>query len=157
MYRVHYFDTSEAAHDACLDDGPCIEEGDVLAILSEGVIGLASTDPIAVTLDPGALRIVRPMAMDVLLAELVHHLPVQPHFLAFVAPALPYPYPQTVVALSFDDIMLTIDAIHHRITALERRLGTLESDSAHAFFLQRSIDHLSAARKRLMRHPRPPR
>jgi hypothetical protein len=66
MYRVHYFDTSEAAHDACLDDGPCIEEGDVLAILSEGVIGLASTDPIAVTLDPGALRIVRPMAMDVL-------------------------------------------------------------------------------------------
>jgi hypothetical protein len=114
----------------------------------------------------------RPMAMDVLLAELVHgasqirravatallhHLPVQPHFLAFVAPALPYPYPQTVVALSFDDIMLTIDAIHHRITALERRLGTLESDSAHAFFLQRSIDHLSAARKRLMRHPRPPR
>ena len=72
MYRVHYFDTSEAAHDACLDDGPCIEEGDVLAILSEGVIGLASTDPIAVTLDPGALRIVRPMAMDVLLAELVH-------------------------------------------------------------------------------------
>ena len=62
-----------------------------------------------------------------------------------------------LVALSFDDIMLTIDAIHHRITALERRLGTLESDSAHAFFLQRSIDHLSAARKRLMRHPRPPR
>ena len=52
MYRVHYFDTSEAAHDACLDDGPCIEEGDVLAILSEGVIGLASTDPIAVTLNP---------------------------------------------------------------------------------------------------------
>ena len=88
---------------------------------------------------------------------LLHHLPVQPHFLAFVAPALPYPYPQTVVALSFDDIMLTIDAIHHRITALERRLGTLESDSAHAFFLQRSIDHLSAARKRLMRHPRPRR
>ncbi|MFW2854076.1 hypothetical protein ACM61V_19580 [Sphingomonas sp. TX0543] len=43
MYRVHYFDTSEAAHDACLDDGPCIEEGDVLAILSEGVIGLASS------------------------------------------------------------------------------------------------------------------
>ncbi|MFW2854614.1 hypothetical protein ACM61V_22500 [Sphingomonas sp. TX0543] len=41
MYRVHYFDTSEAAHDACLDDGACIEEGDVLAILSEGVIGLA--------------------------------------------------------------------------------------------------------------------
>jgi hypothetical protein len=112
------------------------------------------------------------MAMDTLLTELVHdacqirravaiallhHLPVQPHFLAFVAPALPYPYPQTVVALSFDDIMLTIDAIDHRITALERRLGTLESDSAHAFFLQRSIDHLSAARKRLMRHPRPPR
>jgi hypothetical protein len=172
MYRVHYFDTSEAAHDACLDDGPCIEEGDVLAILSEGVIGLASTDPIAVTLDPGALRIVRPMAMDVLLAELVHGasqirragatahqhpLPLQPQFHALVAPALPYPYPQTVVALSFDDIMLTIDAIHHRITALERRLGTLESDSAHAFFLQRSIDHLSAARKRLMRHPRPPR
>ena len=72
MYRVHYFDTSEAAHDACLDDGPCIEKGDVLAILSEGVIGLASTDPIAVTLDPGALRIVRPMAMDTLLTELVH-------------------------------------------------------------------------------------
>lgn len=172
MYRVHYFDTSEAAHDACLDDGPCIEEGDVLAILSEGVIGLASTDPIAVTLDPGALRIVRPMAMDVLLAELVHgasqirravatallhYLPVQPHFLAFVAPALPYPYPQTVVALSFDDIMLTIDAIDHRIKTLENRLGSLESDSAHAFFLQRSIDHLSSARKRLMRHPRPPR
>ena len=112
------------------------------------------------------------MAMDVLLAELVHgasqirravatallhHLPVQPHFLAFVAPALPYPYPQTVVALSFDDIMLTIDAIDHRIKTLENRLGSLESDSAHAFFLQRSIDHLSSARKRLMRHPRPPR
>ena len=38
MYRVHYFDTSEAAHDACLDDGPCIEEGDVLAILLGSVV-----------------------------------------------------------------------------------------------------------------------
>ncbi|MFW2854615.1 hypothetical protein ACM61V_22505 [Sphingomonas sp. TX0543] len=100
----------------------------------------------------GASQIRRAVA-----TALLHHLPVQPHFLAFVAPALPYPYPQTVVALSFDDIMLTIDAIHHRIKALERRLGTLESTARTPSSCNARSIISSAARKRLMRHPRPPR
>ena len=47
MHRVHYSDTSAAAYEACLDESPCIVEGDVLAVISEGVIGLASSDPLA--------------------------------------------------------------------------------------------------------------
>lgn len=93
MHRVHFYDTSEAAHDACLDDSPCIEEGDVIAILSEGVVGLASSDPLAVTMTSGALRVLRSMPTDQILREtvhdvaqwrhavelaLAHHLPVAP-------------------------------------------------------------------------------
>jgi hypothetical protein len=49
MHRVHFYDTSAAAYEACLDQSPCILEGDVLAIVPEGVIGLASTDPLGRT------------------------------------------------------------------------------------------------------------
>ena len=170
MHRVHYFDSSEQAYDACLDDAPCIEEGDIVAILSEGVIGLSSTDPVVVTLEAGALRHVRPMPMTVILTELVHdavqlrravetalrhHLPVEPHFLGFAAPVIPFPHGQTVVALTFDDIMVAVDAIGHRLSALRRRAVNAYSESAEALFLSRAVDQLVAARIRLQRHPRP--
>lgn len=96
MHRVHFYDTSAAAYEACLDQSPCILEGDVLAIVPEGVIGLASTDPLAVTIETGALRTLTPMSSARILREtthdadqwrhavelaLAHHLPIAPHFL----------------------------------------------------------------------------
>ncbi|PVE49847.1 hypothetical protein DC429_18765, partial [Arthrobacter sp. TPD3018] len=72
MHRVHYYDTSAAAYEACLDESPCIVEGDVLAVISEGVIGLASSDPLAVTIGAGALRSLAPMSSAAILRETVH-------------------------------------------------------------------------------------
>lgn len=72
MHRVHFYDSSDAAYEACLDDSPCIKEGDVLAILAEGIIGLASSYPLAVTLTTGALHGLRPMTADTVLRETAH-------------------------------------------------------------------------------------
>lgn len=54
-HAVHFFHTSGEAYDACQcrDD---IENGDVLVIVSERVVGVADTWPVAVTLEAGKLH-----------------------------------------------------------------------------------------------------
>lgn len=167
MYRVHYYDNSEAAYDACLDT-PCIEEGDVIAILSEHVIGLASSDPIAITLEHGAFRAVPAMPASRLLEELVHdrdqlrhavelalahHLPVAPHFLAFALRNVPLPVTCTVVALTLDDIMVAVDAIRHHETRLNKRAGLVDPQTSHGLFLASTLRKLATARRHLSEHP----
>lgn len=55
MHRVHHFWTSSDALNASLAEGE-VREGDVLVVVGERVVGLASTDPIAITVNAGALR-----------------------------------------------------------------------------------------------------
>ncbi len=168
MHRVHYFDTSEAAYDACLDTSPCIEEGDVIAVLGEGIIGLASIDPIAVSVTAGALRAIPAMPASALLRELVHdreqlrhavelalahHLPVAPHFLPFALRNVPLGPSQTVVALTLDDIMVTVDAIGHREKRLAMRASLVDAESAHGLFLASAQRKLATARRHLALHP----
>ena len=55
MHRVHHFWTSSDAFDASLAEGE-IRGGDVLVVVGERIVGLAFTDPIAITVNAGALR-----------------------------------------------------------------------------------------------------
>ena len=168
MHRVHYYDTSAAAYEACLDESPCIVEGDVLAIISEGVIGLASSDPLAVTIDAGALRSLAPMSSAAILREtvhdadkwrhavelaLAHHLPIAPQFLPFALRCVPLSPSQTVVALTLDDVMMAIDAIRHRETQLTKRAALIDAESSHGLFLASALCKLATARRHLERHP----
>lgn len=168
MHRVHFDDSSEAAYEACLDDSPCIQEGDVLAILAEGIIGLASSYPLAVTLTIGALHSLRPMTAETVLREtvhdadqwrhavelaLAHHLPVAPHLLAFALRCVPLPATQTVVALTLDDIMMSLDAIRHREAHLTRRAALVDAESSQGLFLTSALRKLATARRHLERHP----
>jgi hypothetical protein len=52
---AHYFDSSGEAYDACQCD-ETIQNGDVLVIASERIVGLAHTWPVTVTADHGALH-----------------------------------------------------------------------------------------------------
>ena len=168
MHRVHFYDTSAAAYEACLDQSPCILEGDVLAIVPEGVIGLASTDPLAVTIETGALRTLTPMSSARILREtthdadqwrhafelaLAHHLPIAPHFLPFALRCVPLLPSQTVVALTLDDVMMAIDAIRHRETQLTKRAALIDAESSHGLFLNSALRKLATARRHLQRHP----
>lgn len=168
MHRVHYYDTSAAAYEACLGESPCIVEGDVLAVISEGVIGLASSDPLAVTIDAGALRSLQPMSSAAILREtvhnadqwrhavelaLAHHLPIAPHFLPFALRCVPLSPSQTVVALTLDDVMMAIDAIRHRETQLTKRAALIDAESSHGLFLASALRKLATARRHLERHP----
>lgn len=80
MHRVHHFTSTRLAYDACFDD-PHVREGDVLVIAREQIVGLASSDPIAVTTGHGykTIRLPetrRPSAAgvrDVVLAALSDH------------------------------------------------------------------------------------
>ncbi|MDE2563021.1 MAG: hypothetical protein KGL48_12320 [Sphingomonadales bacterium] len=56
--RLHAFETSGNAYDACQCD-EAIAKGDTLIVLPEGVIGVAWTWPIAVTAAHGALHRVK--------------------------------------------------------------------------------------------------
>jgi hypothetical protein len=65
---VHRFDSSRDAYDAC----QCCEgvnDGDVLIIASEGVIGIADTWPFAMTQAHGSLHQVQPGTSDADLAS----------------------------------------------------------------------------------------
>lgn len=53
--RLHGFATTGNAYDACQCD-ETITKGDTLIVLSEGVVGIAWTWPIAVTANRGALH-----------------------------------------------------------------------------------------------------
>ena len=67
MHRVHHFTSTRLAYDACFDD-PHVREGDVLVIAREQIVGLASSDPIAVTTGHGYLRTIPAMSRDTLSA-----------------------------------------------------------------------------------------
>ena len=68
MHRVHYFDTSAHAFDACFEERPDLREGDVVVILAEGVeedgLGLAIMNRLRkaagyqiITLENGSLHL----------------------------------------------------------------------------------------------------
>ena len=111
MHRVHHFDTTEAAYEASLNEWD-VREGDVLVIEAERVVGLGSTDPIAITFVAGALKTIAAMTRDELLAELVHGAPeigyavdealrhgwpVAPHYLGCAGPQRCLPSSQAAV------------------------------------------------------------
>lgn len=163
MNRVHHFPTSQHAFNACFDD-PHVREGDVLVVAPEGVVALASTDPIAVTTAHSDLRSFPTMDRDRLLAELVHdahqitfaveealrhHFPVAPHFLAFAGPRHALHATETTVVLHLDDLLVTSDAIDHRITALQQHLTGAERGSSRALFTENAIERLRTARGKL--------
>lgn len=168
MHRVHYFASSAQAYEASLDAGP-VREGDILVIDAERIVGLASTDPIAITTESGALKAFAPMDRESLLAELVHdaaaigravdealrhRLPVADHFLGFAGPShvvLPSELHRT---LTREDIMVTTDAIDHRIAALRGRTQAAAPDSSEGLFLRKALDQLAGARGRLSGDPR---
>jgi len=56
--QILHFESTGAAYDAAMSDDT-IQTGDVLVITGEGVIGLADTWPVAVTLEAGQLHHVR--------------------------------------------------------------------------------------------------
>lgn len=57
--RIHTFDSTQEAYDACQCD-ESIKDGDILLIPSEGVVGLAGTWPVAVTVKYGELHMKEP-------------------------------------------------------------------------------------------------
>ena len=157
MHRVHHFPTSQLAYNACFDD-PHVREGDILVIAAERVIGIASTDPIAVTTAHGELKAFPAMTREELLAELAHdadqishavkealrfQFGVAPQFLEFAGPTHALFATETIVVLTFDDLLVTSDAIDHRITALQQRLDAAEPGSSMA------LVRLRAAREKL--------
>ena len=172
MHRVHYFDTSAHAFDACIEERPGLHEGDVVVILAEGVVGLASIDPIAITRETGALRHLPAMTREVLLGEivheaaqitdavetaLVHRLPVEPQYLSFAGRRHVLRADEAAVVLRLDDILAVADAIDHRLRALQTRLDVATPDSSQALFLARGIEQLAEARNRLATYARDPR
>jgi len=56
--QILHFESTGAAYDAAMSDDT-IQTGDVLVITGEGVVGLADTWPVAVTLAAGQLHHVR--------------------------------------------------------------------------------------------------
>lgn len=163
MHRVHHFRTSLLAYNACFDD-PHVREGDILVVAPERVVGIASDDPIAVTTAHGELKPIPALTREGLLAELAHdaaqishavkealrfQFDVAPHFLGFAGPTHTLFASETIVVLTFDDLLVTSDAIDHRITALQQRLDTAEPGSSMALFTQHAIVRLRAAREKL--------
>lgn len=59
--KTHQFSSTGEAYDACQCDED-IQDGDILVIESEGVIGVADTWPVAVTAEHGSLHSFDPMA-----------------------------------------------------------------------------------------------
>jgi len=163
MHRVHHFDTSEAAYEASLNEWD-VREGDVLVIEAERVVGLGSTDPIAITVVAGALKTIVAMTRDELLAELVHGAPeigyavdealrhgwpVAPHYLGFAGPHRCIPSSKAAVTLTLDDVAVTLDAIDHRIATLTERSATTDAQSSHGLFLAQGLSRLPDARSRI--------
>lgn len=171
MHRVHHFASSAEAYDASLQEGP-VRENDVLVIAAEGIVGLASTDPMAVTTASGALKAFPAMTNEMLLAELVHdaatigravdealrhRLPVAEPFLSFAGPSHLILSSEVRRTLTRDDIMVTTDALDRRISELRERAATVDQDSSEGLFLQQALAQLSGARERLGSDPRPTR
>lgn len=169
MHRVHHFASSAEAYEASLDEGP-VREGDVLVIVTEGIVGLASTDPVAITTASGALKVFPAMSRDRLLAELVHdavaigravdealrhRLPVADQFLGFAGPPHLLRSGEVRLTLSHDDVMVTTDALDRRTAALRKRANTVDPESSEGLFLRKALGQLAHARGRLGNAPRP--
>ena len=170
MHRVHHFWTSSEAKDASIAEG-AVREGDVLVVIAERVVGLASTDPIAVTVATGALRDFPALSRDQLLEELVHDeaaigsavdeavrhgLPVARQYQGFGNQPRRRLGREAQVEFSLDDIAVVADAIDHRIASLHSRAATVPTDDAHGLFLQHVVDRLGTARERLAAYTRTP-
>ena len=163
MHRVHHFPTSQLAYNACFED-PHIREGDILVVAPERVVGIASDDPIAVTTAHGELKPFPAQTREELLAELAHdaaqishavkealrfQFEVAANFLGFAGPTHTLFASETIVVLTFDDLLVTSDAIDHRIAALQQRLDAAEPGSSMALFTEHAIVRLRAAREKL--------
>ena len=133
-------------------------------IATERVVGIASADPIAVTIAQGDLKPFPAMTREELLAELAHdaaqishavkealrfQFGVAPHFLGFAGPTHTLFASETIIVLTFDDLLVTSDAIDHRLTAMQQRLDAAEAGSSMALFTQHAIVRLRAAREKL--------
>lgn len=164
MHRIHHFDSSKAAYEASLNEWD-VREGDVLVIASEQIVGLASTEPIAITIAAGALKTIEPMPRGMLLDELVHGdreignavdealrhgWPVAPQYLAFAGPGSCITPQQAAIGVQLDDVIVDVivDAIDHRIAALTERTTTIDPDSSQGLFLAQGLAHLKTARSR---------
>lgn len=162
MHRVHHFTSTRLAYDACFDD-PHVREGDVLVIAREQIVGLASSDPIAVTTGHGYLRTIPAMSRDTLLAELAHdaaqlshavdealrhHYPVAAHYLSFATSQHRLLAGETIAVLTADDLLVTSDAIDRRIANLRERMEGKEQES-EGLFLADAIRRLETARGKL--------
>ncbi len=171
MHRVHHFASSAEAYEASLDEG-LVREGDILVIVPEGIVGLASIDPIAVTTASGALKAFPSMSRNTLLAELVHdavaigravdealrhRLPVADQFIGFAGPSHLLLSSEVRLTLSHDDIMVTVDALDRRTAALRQRMDTVDPESSEGLFLGKALRQLAQARGRLGDVPRPAR
>lgn len=169
MHRVHHFASSAEAYEASLDEGP-VREGDILVIVTERIVGLASTDTIAVTIVHGALKAFPRMSREMLLAELVHdavtigravdealrhRLPVADQFLGFAGPPHLLLSSEVRLTLSHDDIMVTTDALDRRTVTLRERADTVDPESSEGLFLRKAIRQLAQARGRFGDAPRP--
>lgn len=169
MYRVHHFASSQEAYEASLDEGP-VREDDILVIAGEGVVGLASTDPLAITIANGALKAFASMGRDMLLAELVHgsvaigravdealrhRLPVADQFLRFAGPSHLLLSSEVRRTLTRGDIMVTTDALDRRIAGLRDRAASVDPESSEGLFLAQALRQLAGARERLGIDPRP--
>ena len=163
MHRVHHFWTSSDAFDASLDEGE-VREGDVLVVVGERVVGLASTEPIAVTVNAGALRPFPALARAQLLDELVHGeaaiaaavdeavrhgFPVANHFHSFATESRPGVEHAAHVVFSLDDVAVVLDTVDRRIAALE---GGPEVDGGAT--VAERIERLRTARERLAGYTR---
>jgi len=171
MHSVHHFASSAEAYDASLEEG-AVRENDVLVIATEGIVGLASTDPIAVTTASGALKAFPAMNSEMLLAELAHdeaaigravdealrhRLLVADHFLTFAGPSHLILSSEVRRTLTRDDIMVTTDALDRRIAGLRDRAATVDPESSEGLFLRQALAQLAGARERLGIDPRPTR
>ena len=163
MHRVHHFWTSSDAFDASLDEGE-VREGDVLVVVGERVVGLASTDPIAVTVNAGALRPFPALARAQLLDELVHGeaaiaaavdeavrhgFPVANHFHSFATESRPGVEHAAHVVFSLDDVAVVLDTVDRRIAALEGDPGAADGAT-----VAERIERLRTARERLAGYTR---
>ena len=168
MHRVHHFKTSAEAYKASLDAG-AVRQDDVLVITAERIVGLASTDPIAITVAAGALRALPALPRDRLLDELAHDeaavghavdeavrhgFRVATHFPAFGGLPERLTAGEAYVIFSLDDIAVATDAIDHRIAVLTRCAGVDTGEGAYDLFVTRTLDRLPATRKRLAAYAR---
>ena len=163
MHRVHHFWTSSDAFDASLAEGE-VREGDVLVVVHERIVGLASTDPIAVTVNAGALRSFPALAREQMLDELVHGeeaiaaavdeavrhgFPVANHYHGFASVSRPGIEHAAHVVFSLDDVAVMLDTVDRRIAALER-----DAEAAAGETVVERIGRLRTARERLAGYTR---